>query len=100
MRPHTLRIQGRLLCASGRVRKAVPYFEKSIESARQLGAEYDLARSLLDLACVTDKRSDALRCEAIVILKRLKAVIPHAENWQLGEDADPSCVAPLLLSSP
>jgi hypothetical protein len=69
-------------------------FEKSIDSARKLGAEYDLARSLLDLAAVTDNGGDALRDEAAALLRRLNAVIPHAERWQLGKSPDESCIAP------
>jgi hypothetical protein len=69
---------------------------QSIESARQIGAEYDLARTLLDLAAVDEIRRDASRSEAITILRRLDAVIPYAERWQLGDDPDKSCVAQMI----
>jgi hypothetical protein len=36
----------------------------------------------------------------VTILKRLKAVIPNAEKWQLGEDPDPSCIAPMFERLP
>ena len=94
LRPQVQRVYGRLLCTTGRQRKAIRYFEKSIMSARQFGAEYDEARALLDLAAVDDERRDKFRAEAVTILKRLKAVIPRAEKWQLGEDPDQSCIAP------
>jgi serine/threonine protein kinase/tetratricopeptide (TPR) repeat protein len=99
IRPHTLRVRGRLLCARGRPRRAMRCFQNSIESARQLGAEYDLARSLLDLAAVADERRDVVREEAVAILKRLRAVIPHAEKWLLGKNPDESCVAPNTVLS-
>ena len=94
LRPYAQRAHGRLLCTTGRRRRAIRCFEKSIRSARRLGAEYDEARALLDLAAVDKKRRDRLRTEAVTILKRLKAVIPRAEKWQLGDDPDPSCIAP------
>jgi tetratricopeptide (TPR) repeat protein len=100
LRPHAQRVHGRLLCATGRRGKAMRYFEKSIQSARKLGAEYDEARAMLDLAAVDDRRRDELRIEAVTILKRLKAVIPRAEMWQLGEDPNQSCIAPEFEYSP
>jgi tetratricopeptide (TPR) repeat protein len=93
LRPHALRIRGRLLWASGRGRKAVKAFEKAISAARGLGADYDLARSLLDLSAIDANRRDELRAEGIAMLKRLKAVIPFAERWQLGENPDRECHA-------
>lgn len=99
LRPHVQRVHGRLLCTTGQQRKAIRCFEKSIKSARKLGAEYDEARAMLDLATVDDERRDQFRVEAVGLLKRLKAVIPRAEKWQLGEDADPSCVAPEFVRS-
>lgn len=97
LRPMTMRIMGRLSHARGRKKKAIRYFEKSIDSARRLGAEYDLARALLDLASVSDQEKSAqLRREAVSILNRIKAVIPYAERWQLGGLDAEACVAPDL----
>lgn len=92
---HTWRIRGRLLCVTGRPQKAARCFEKAIAGCREIGAEYDLARALLDLSVVDEHRGDELRNEAASLLKKLKGVIPYAERWQLGEQADQSCVAPL-----
>ena len=100
LQPHVQRAYGRLMWTTGQRRKAIRCFEKSIKSARQLGAEYDEARALLDLAAVDDDRRDSWRAEAISLLRRLKAVIPRAEAWQLGDDPDQSCIAPVFQISP
>lgn len=47
IRPHTLRVLGRLASVTGRPRRAARYFEKSILAARQIRADFALARSLL-----------------------------------------------------
>ncbi len=96
IKPHSLRVRGRLLCVSGHPDKASRYFQKAIESSRQLGAKYELARGLLDLAAVTDNDSDTFRSEAVAILTRLNAVIPYAEKWQLGGEQHAACVASQL----
>jgi tetratricopeptide (TPR) repeat protein len=93
IRPHAQRVIGRLQCVWGRPRRAKKYFEKAIAGSQKLGAEYDLARALLDLAAVDQQRCETLRAEAVEILKRIKAVIPYAERWQLGEHPDETCVA-------
>ncbi|MCP4513593.1 MAG: hypothetical protein GY826_45155, partial [Fuerstiella sp.] len=67
---------------------------KSIESAGKLGAKYDQARAMLDLAAIDEERREELRAEAVSMLKQIRAVIPRAEMWQLGNDPDPTCVAP------
>ena len=92
LRPHAFRVKGRLLCVTGRRHKSSYWFQKSIDSARQIGAEYDVARGLLDLAAVDEERRDTHRSEAVEILRHLKAVIPNAERWQLGEHPDESCL--------
>jgi tetratricopeptide (TPR) repeat protein len=94
MHPHALRVEGRLWCALGKRDRALPCFDKSITSARELGHDYDLARALLDLSVLDSSRGEPLRAEAIEVLKRLKAVIPWAEKWQLGNCPGESCVAP------
>ena len=55
------------------------------------------ARALLDLAAVDKARCDQLRAEAVEILKRIKAVIPYAGKWQLGDKPDEACIAPQRL---
>ena len=44
-------------------------------------------------AAVDAQHCDELRAEAVTILKRLNAVIPRAEKWQLGENPDEACIA-------
>lgn len=96
LRPHAQRALGRLMWAIGRKRKARAHFENSIASARSIGAEYDLARSLLDLSSIDDKRHEELRADAVSILRRIKGVVPYAERWQLGVDLDSDCFAPQI----
>lgn len=93
-RPHALRVRGRLYGTLGKTRNAQSCFQKSIDFARELGAEYDLARGLLDLAAVSNDGGQSLRDEAVATLKRLKAVIPFAERWQLGDTPVEMCIAP------
>jgi hypothetical protein len=49
-------------------------------------------RENLDLAVVDGRRSDQLRAEAVAVLKRLNAVVPADEAWQLGGAAEASSV--------
>ncbi len=49
---------------------------------------------MLDLAAIDEERREELRAEAVSMLKQIRAVIPRAEMWQLGNDPDPTCVAP------
>ena len=86
VRPLALRARGRLHAAMGHPSKARSCFEQSIKHARRLGAEYEVARALLDLAVVSEDRGADLRREANSILDRLQATIPHAEAWQLGAE--------------
>jgi hypothetical protein len=93
-RPHVQRVLGRLQCVLGRIPRAKKHLKNSIEHARAMGAEYDLARALLDLSVLDQPHRDALRTEATAILKRIQAVIPRAESWQLGDNPDAECIAP------
>lgn len=101
-RKHSIRQACRSCCkprskratAYGRLKKARHCLEKSITEGRRIGTQYDEARALLDLSAVDTNRQTELRNEAVGILKRLKAVIPYAERWQLGDVPDPACVAP------
>jgi len=88
------RVRGRALWVLGKHRKAVRYFERAVEKAAHLGADYDRARSLLDLAAVRSEQSDANRREAIKLLKETESVIPYAERWLLADQYDEHCVAP------
>ena len=49
---------------------------------------------MIPATTMRDKRVSILYLKAISILKRLKAVIPHAERWLLGEQFDEQVVAP------
>ena len=88
------RAKGRAFYALGKRRKAVHCFEKGVKCAASLGADYDRARSLLDLAAVRDAGRDENRSEAIQLLKQMDSVIPWAERWLLGDQYDEAVVAP------
>ncbi|WP_166825672.1 serine/threonine protein kinase [Thalassoroseus pseudoceratinae] len=88
------RSRGRAYAAKGNTRKAVRCFAKAIRRADEFGAEYDRAKSLLDLAAVQTNGQDKLRQEAIKVLKKMESVIPRAESWLLGDQYDEQVVAP------
>jgi serine/threonine protein kinase len=94
LHPHIHRARGRALWTLGKRRQAVRSFEKAIASAEKLGADYDLARSLLDLAAVKEEGRDAMCSEAVQLLKQQESKIPWAERWLLGDQYDEQCVAP------
>ena len=92
------RVRGRAYYSMGYVRKAILCFRKAVRSAQDFGAEYDRAKSLLDLAAVQEEGRDKMRREAIEVLKEMESVIPWAERWLLGDSPDDECLAPLLPS--
>lgn len=79
------RTAGRLAMASGRQRRAIRLFGKAIDVARRSNIRYQLAKALLDLAGIQPAEADALRREAVEILRESAAVIPESEAWSLGE---------------
>lgn len=94
LRPHSLRARGRLCWVSGKRRKARKLFRKAVQVAGDLGAHYDRAKALLDLAAVESEAQTENRLEAIELLKSMESVIPYDESWLLGEHFDADVVAP------
>lgn len=92
--PHLRRVWGRANWALGKRRKAIRSFEKAIRLSKQKGMDYQLAKSLLDLAAVKSDGREDNRREAIRLLKKMESVIPRAESWLLGDQFDPAVVAP------
>ena len=88
------RARGRAFWILNKRPKADRCFEQAVKCARRLGIEYDLARSLLDLAAVKEEGRDENRAEAIELLRKTESVIPYAERWLLGEQYDEQVVAP------
>ncbi|MCA9146799.1 MAG: AAA family ATPase, partial [Planctomycetales bacterium] len=88
------RARGRAFYALGNRRRAVRSFQRAIQCAARLGADYDLARALLDLAAIDDTARDQHRREAVSLLKQQVSVIPYAERWLLGDRYDERVVAP------
>ncbi|MEQ9411200.1 MAG: protein kinase [Fuerstiella sp.] len=87
------RARGRAFAAMGKSRKAIRCFHKAVRRAESFGADYDRARSLLDLAAVEEHHRDERRAEAIELLKQQESVLPWAERWLLGEQFDEQCIA-------
>jgi eukaryotic-like serine/threonine-protein kinase len=94
IRPHLWRARGRAFTALGKTRKGIRNFERAVNSAKQFGMKYDLAKSLLDLAAVKEEGREENRREAIRLLKEMESVIPRAESWLLGDHYDEAVVAP------
>ncbi|WP_166831168.1 serine/threonine-protein kinase [Thalassoroseus pseudoceratinae] len=94
LKPHVYRVHGRAFWTLGKHRKAIRSFQKAIECAENIGADYDRARSLLDLAAVQVDGRDERRQAAIELLKKQESVLPWAERWLLGDQFDEKCVAP------
>lgn len=69
------RVRGRPFCVLGK-RKAIRCFQRAIKYATRLGADYDRARSILDLAAIKEDGLDEARREAIELLKQHESVIP------------------------
>jgi len=94
LRPIIERSRGRAFWVLGKRRRATQCFEKAVKSATRLDADYDRARSLLDLAAIKEKDREEIRQEAVRLLKKTNSVIPHAEVWQLSDQYDPDVIAP------
>ncbi|MEZ6128881.1 MAG: protein kinase [Planctomycetaceae bacterium] len=88
------RAKGRSYASMGRIRKAIRCFRKAVQRAEAIGADYDRARCLLDLAAVEEDQRDERRAEAIELLKQQESTIPWAERWLLGDQFDPGCICP------
>jgi tetratricopeptide (TPR) repeat protein len=88
------RVRGRAYWSMGKKRKARRCYRKAVRSAESFGADYDRARSLLDLAASGVDNHQDLRAQAIELLKKQESVIPFAERWLLGDQYDPAVVAP------
>jgi tetratricopeptide (TPR) repeat protein len=93
-RPHLRRVFGRAYYAMGHQRKAIRYFENAIRISELKGMDYQRAKSLLDLAAVTEEGRNENRAAAIELLKKMESVIPRAESWLLDDQYDEAVVAP------
>ncbi|MDP1559782.1 MAG: protein kinase [Pirellulaceae bacterium] len=85
-RPATYRASGRLAVAKGKTRKAIKYFDKAIAAAEKIGAEYELARSLIDKSMLDHPQATADRQCGLDLLESLGCVLPDAEVEYLGLD--------------
>jgi tetratricopeptide (TPR) repeat protein len=94
LHPHIHRARGRVFWTLGKRRKAIRSFERAIQCAERLGADYDRARGMLDLAAVQETDREELQREAIELLRKQESVIPRAESWLLGGQYDEAVVAP------
>ena len=93
VRPIAQRVEGRRHASRGQTERARKYFERAIETGNRYHCRYEAARAMIDLAAISPDRAESLRDDASKILRELKATIPAAEAWQLGEDPSPDLVA-------
>jgi tetratricopeptide (TPR) repeat protein len=85
-RPPSYRASGRLAAAKGKTRRAIKYFDKAIAAATKIGAEYELARSMIDKSMLDHPQATADRQRGLDLLESLGCVLPDAEVEYLGLD--------------
>ncbi len=78
--PHALRASGRAALVRGQRKKAIHYFQSGIKSAERIGARYDLARLLIDLAKVKEDGANGYEERGHGILTEIGAVLPMGER--------------------
>ena len=94
MKTHGHRVAGRWAWLRGKQRKAVRHPRKARDYAEQVGAQYELARALLDLAAISAENRDSNRQRARECLRATGSVIPYAERQLLGDEPDKKLLAP------
>lgn len=87
LRPHAYRVSGRTAFADARRRKAKRYFDEAVRSAEKVGAEYELARALIDRSWLGLPDADADRERGLALLQELNCVLPEAEVKQLEDSS-------------
>ena len=77
---HAWRACGRAVFYDGRPQMAVSCFQQAIKAAEAIGAQYDLARALLDLSRICPMQEAHYRGRGEALLKEIGAVVPEAER--------------------
>jgi tetratricopeptide (TPR) repeat protein len=80
LRPHCLRVRGRLAAACGRERKAARLFTEGLASAEEMGARYEFARAFIDRSTLSSEDSQADYDRGHVILNELGCILPPKER--------------------
>ncbi|MFN7291596.1 MAG: hypothetical protein ACK5YR_16320 [Pirellula sp.] len=62
------------------------YFDKSIIAAEKIGAQYELARTLIDKSLLDHPQAASDRQRGLALLESLGCVLPDAEVEYLGLD--------------
>ena len=86
LRPHAFRVSGRLAAAKRKQNTAIRYFDRAIAAAEKIGAEYELARSLIDKSMLDYPEAQPDRERGLELLASLGCVLPDAELEYLGID--------------
>lgn len=97
--PHILRAAGRAWWAMGNPAQSIQLLEKAVALSAELSNDFELAKSLLDLSFVKEDSHSEKRRTAMELLRNVRAVIPRAEAWLLGEYAMESVIAPRIDSA-
>jgi serine/threonine protein kinase/tetratricopeptide (TPR) repeat protein len=86
LKAHGLRVSGRAAAVRGRKKWAVRYFTMAIAQAEKLGANYELARALIDRSWFLSETADTDRARGLAILEELECVLPLGDQRALGID--------------
>ncbi len=86
LKAHGLRVSGRTAAARGKRKRAVRYFTRAIAQAEKLGANYELARALIDRSWFVDETAATDRERGLAILEELECVLPLGDQKALGID--------------
>ncbi|MCA9144648.1 MAG: protein kinase [Planctomycetales bacterium] len=87
-RAHAYRVSARLALAKGKPKKSLRLLNRAIAAAERIGANYELARSLIDRSILDHPDAQADREAGLDLLARLGCVLPDAEMEFLGLDRE------------
>ena len=68
----------------GKRKRAARYFTRAIAQAEKLGANYELARALIDRSWFVNETADSDRDRGLAILEELECVLPLGDQKALG----------------
>lgn len=81
--PHAYRVEARYLFATGNATKARTRFEKAIEEAEKIGAKYEKARTMIDMATAFPDCA-SFQQQGLDLLEELGAVMPATESESIA----------------
>lgn len=79
------RMRGRYAASRGKTKRANRYFDRSISAAKKVGAQYELARAMIDKSMI-EQDSSINREQGLRLLESLGCVLPESEVDNLEID--------------